>query len=65
MLNSRTIYFFDASGAVMEERTYHATDFYAVCRAAAEYADEIEASDYDFELPEAEEDTQEFLEAAE
>lgn len=61
-LHSKTIYFFDAEGALMDTVTYHA------CRnvflSAAEYADEIGAADYDSELPEVEDETQVFLEAA-
>ena len=52
MQTIHTIYFFDADGGVMESRKY-VCDWFAACRAAAEYADQIEAADYDTELPEA------------
>lgn len=65
MAKEQAVYFFDAGGTMMESVTYYAVDVFAVCRAAAEYADEIGAADYDFEIPETETIRIQFREVAE
>ena len=52
----KTFYFFDEQGNKIDQVKYVTKDIFTACRAAADYADEIGATDYDSELPEQDEE---------